>query len=151
MWQCAKHLMGAWRLKIQSRFNNKTLTNTLWWTGIGQRSLLHLCSLLRLKTFLTIKTWRGVRGGYRWHCLASSYRPSSLLDTLGATRGCILIFQEISNSKYRRWLSLYNVLKRFHYEVTIKGNVIIYAAESGKISYNIIQRSYMFEYWYLLL
>jgi hypothetical protein len=58
---------------------------------IGQRSLLHLCSLLRLETFPKMNALgRGMGGGNRWHFWTVVFRLSSLFDTLAGTRGYTL-------------------------------------------------------------
>jgi len=45
-------------VKAPSSFN----TNTLQSREISQHSLLHLCSVLHLKNFLTMHTWAGELG-----------------------------------------------------------------------------------------
>jgi hypothetical protein len=44
-------------------------TYILRWRDICRSLLLHLCSLLRIKTYLTISTREGGVGcSFRWHC-----------------------------------------------------------------------------------
>jgi hypothetical protein len=83
---------GGWKYEVVLM-----LTNILQWREIDRCLLLHLCSLLRFKTFLKINTWEGAFvcvsrwGEYRWDCWTIGYRLSSPFGTVSVTRACTLI------------------------------------------------------------
>ena len=69
--RCLKYLYGVWRLNISGGFSD-----TLRWGEFSQCSLLHVCTLLCLETFLTVSTWKQeFKIGCRWHCWTASYSP----------------------------------------------------------------------------
>jgi hypothetical protein len=89
-------VLGGWKYKVIP------VTDSLRWRQNRQLSLSYLCSLLRLKTFLTINTEAGGGECVSLACWTFGYRLGSLLDTPTATCGRILILTRHFKPQVRR-------------------------------------------------